>query len=416
MKPTRRFASAVILLLGAAGILWQAVARAQLASAPSLPTRIGAIVLEPGEHSLYCGILDATRGYAYFATTSRPPAYLVKVALGEGEALPRRVGAMELPSGYDHVVAAVLDSPRGYAYLGCSGPGGLGYVAKVRLGEGDALPVVVGQPVCLGPATQLPLSAALDAEKGYAYFGCRDGIYKVALGEGDSLPRVVSSCRVAGKGMTRRLLIDPAHGYLYAANASPNEPGRVLKLATGTGDAPPTIVGEVTLPPGMGFINAAGIDLEHGYGYFCALHYPPSGRPGIDIMSPGHVVKMRLGDADAPPTVVHTLDTTESHYTSALVDAAKGYLYLGNDLTYPSSDVVCVAMGAGDAPMQKLGTLKLKVGPKPWADPTRVAVGASPDLGEVHIQSGVADLDHGFAYFGTDTWPGQIIKVRLLGH
>jgi hypothetical protein len=289
-------------------------------------------------------------------------------------------------------------------------------VDKVKLGVGNAAPTVVGEPVSLGAGTQLPLAAAIDTLHGYAYFTSGGKVVKLALGADDAGPKVVGSCTAltGDKAVIRRAVIDPDKGYAYFCSIFGAKEGHIAKVKLGTGDAAPTTVGSLTLPAGLGHLNAAAIDTVHGYAYFAGAYAVEGGN--LNTTPHGCIVKVRLGAEDALPVFVSSIETTERYFTTILIDPAQGNLYLGNDLTYPSSDVVCVAFGAGDAPMKKVGSLKLRVGPKPWNDPSRLAPTSTPDLGEVHIQSGVIDLSHGYAYFGTDTWPGQVVKLRLLGH
>ncbi|HUU42791.1 MAG TPA: hypothetical protein VMX57_03375, partial [Planctomycetota bacterium] len=214
----------------------------------------------------------------------------------------------------------------------------------------------------------------------------------------------------------RRGVIDPEKGYAYFCSFLWGTEGRIVKVKLGVGDAAPTLTGTLKLPEGKGLIGSAAIDPVHGYAYVGS--YCSHTKEGIDTVTPGRIVKVKLGEGDAPPTFVNLLDVPERHFTVILADPPKGLLYLSNDLVYPSSDVVCVAFGPGDATMKRVGALKLRVGPKPWTNPKHVPKGTTngPDLGELHVQSGVIDLTRGYAYFGTDTWPGQVIKVRLLDH
>jgi len=227
-------------------------------------------------------------------------------------------------------------------------------------------------------------AAVIDTIHGYAYFGTYTvpgKVIKVALGVGDTPPTRIGTLTLNnGEDQLQTAVIDPTNGYAYFGTN--NAPGIVVKVALGTGDALPTRVSAVSLNTGENFIKSAVIDPINGYAYF-----------GADT-SPGIVVKVALGVGAAPPTRVDavTLNGGENSLQSAVIDPTNGYAYFG---TYTSPGIVVkVALGVGAALPTRVGAVSL-------------------NTGENSIRSAVIDPTNGYAYFGTYTSPGIVVKVAL---
>jgi hypothetical protein len=390
-------------------------AQANPGPGPSLPTaspntklrRVAKIILKPGEASLYTAVIDPAHGYAYFATSANVhPGYIIKVSLGAGDASPVEVGSIQLPTGQEGTVCSVIDTVHGYAYFGnISAPGN---ILKVALGAGNTPPRLIGS-LTLNPGENNLLGAAIDVTNGYAYFGCAPAkIVKVTLGQGDALPTRVGAVDLGPTlGGVRRVLMDAAHGYAYAlALASSSQ---FVKIAVGTGNNPPTRVGSITFPAGEDHLDFAAIDTSTGYAY---LGTSFTGAV-LEDTTPGKIVKVRLNPGNMTPTRIGSITVPPKYFTSGGIDPNTHFLYIGNDLTFPASHVLQVATGQGDTLPTLVDTIQLTPGTTHYTFATRPH---SPDptlAGEIYIQSGVIDPTAGYLYFGTDTQPGQIIKVAI---
>lgn len=119
------------------------------------------------ENNLLTAMPDFDNGYAYFASNTTPGLF-VKVAVGDGDEAPRRIGRLTLDPGEDNVKCGVIDAAHGYAYIATSTiPSS---IVKVALGTGDERPTRVGT-LMLDAADGAVTSAAIDVQNGYAYFG-----------------------------------------------------------------------------------------------------------------------------------------------------------------------------------------------------------------------------------------------------
>jgi len=418
------------------------VVKVALGVGDSPPTRVGALTLNVGENNLMCAVIDPESGYAWFgARPSFVPGKVVKVALGEGADPPTRVGAVELEPGERYLTSAVIDAANGYAYFGTSELNDPVNVVKVALGEGNAPPTRVGA-VTLNDGDSRLSSAVIDAENGYAYFGTSTDpgrVVKVALGDGDASPVHVGTLTLSdGEYHLSGAVVDPGNGYAYFGTRE--DPGRVVKVALGDGDAPPTHVGAATLNPGEHFLYSAVIDLDKRYAYFGSGAHP---------RSPGRVVKVRLGDGNFPPAHVGTvtLEPGESHLYSAVIDTANGYAYFGTGTG--TARVVKIHLGEGDDPPVRVGAASLDTGGNGIgsavidavngyayfgtitfpARVVKVALGsgnAPPTIvGGVTLNDGeewplcaVIDPGTGYAYFGmnrlfSNRGPNKVVKVAL---
>ena len=141
-------------------------------------------------------------------------------------------------------------------------------------------------------------------------------------------------------------------------------------------------VGAVPAVPDESNPQCTLIDSIHGYAYFGTY------------TSPGAVIKVALGAGNTPPTRIGTLtlDPGENLLFSGVIDAAGGYAYFGT-YTNPGT-VVKVALGAGNALPTRVGALTL-------------------NAGESSLYCAVIDSAGGYAYFGTFTSTGMVIKVAL---
>lgn len=383
-------------------------------------------------------VIDTVNGYAYFGTDGRP-ASVVKVALGDGDSPPYRVGAVTLAEAEQRLWSAVIDVEAGYALFGSVSDLGPCFVVKVALGEGDEPPRRVGS-VALETAERTPQSAVYDPGTGHAYFGTTWAparVVKIAMGEGDTPPvRVGAAVLEQSDSSPLCAVIDTAAGYAYFGTSS--LPGRVVKVALGEGDAPPYRVGALVLEPGEGYLSSGTIDTTNGYAGFLAVstfvsHFvkvalgegdnPPTRvasvllpdgffepTPGVVHTGPyayvlyGGLTKVAMGEGTSAPTVVGKSPvflTSEGFRLTGVLDEEGGYGYYGTGRDSEAGYVVKVALGVDDDL------------------PTRVD-GIRLESGERFLNTAVLDPVRGYAYYGaSETFgslsSGSIVKVALDG-
>jgi hypothetical protein len=246
-----------------------------------------------------------------------------------------------------------------------------------------------------------------DTANGYAYFEAtlngQEEVIKVALGAGNALPTRVGSA-ILGPGNGWRALIDPANGYAYFTTSFTTNPATIYKVALGAGGAPPSLVGTLTLNASDGALVAAAIDPLNGYAYYAGTHYNAQ-----FVITSEDIVKVALGAGNAAPTRIGAIAIPAHSYTSMLLDSSAGYATLSDDVTVPASDVIKVTLGAGNALPTVVGQIQLRVGSNPPVPPAQAN---EPQAGEVYVRSGGYDPGTGEDYFGTDSYPAQVIKVR----
>jgi hypothetical protein len=184
----------------------------------------------------------------------------------------------------------------------------------------------------------------------------------------------------------------------------------VVKVGLGAGGAAPVRVGAAPLDPATeGGIGSAVIDSAHGYAYFGT--YSPS-------VVPAKVVKVALGAGSSAPARVTalTLDAGDRELCTGVIDPLGGYAFFGTDHTHPAK-VFKIALGAGASPPVKVGELQLAAGSLGTGayppDGGNISAADADLYGELYLQSSVIDVSSGTAWFGTDTVPGQIVKVSL---
>ncbi len=289
------------------------VVKFSLGQGDAPPRRVGGITLHPSDgNSLRCAVIDPEAGYALFGTYSNP-AYVIKVALGDDDQPPVRIGAIRLPTGESSLTCAVLDRATGHAFFGTTTAPGR--VVKVAMGEGDEPPTRIGA-VTFNSGENSVSSAVIDEVGGHAFFGTRDHIVKVAFGDNDQPPVRVGSVKLEfGEETPMCGVIDPESGYAYFGTQT--SPARVVKIALGAGSSPPARIGAVTLESGEWSARSAVIDPSAGVAYFGV---------GSD---PCQVVKVALGRDDEPPTRLGSIQMPSGQYSpfGSVIDPLHGYAY-----------------------------------------------------------------------------------------
>jgi len=372
--------------------------------------RTGKLTLSaPLDRSLYNALFDPGTGFAYFSIAAgTDPGWVIKVDLNGP--VPVEVAAIHVQPGEFNLISGAIDPEAGFAYFGSLGSPGR--VIKIALGPGSAPPVYVGSiPLAAGENNVFGMvidASDQDPAQHYLYVstGTSPGrVVKVSTGAGNALPsRVGAAVLAAGENSPRRGVIDPAHGYAYFATLQ-----SFVKIALGAGNAPPQRIGAAALDPTESGIGSAVIDLVHGYAYLGT--YNPT-------VVPAKVVKLRLGAGNAAPVRLGalTLGAGERELSTGVIDPPGGFAFFGSDHTHPAK-IYKVSLGDGDALPTEAGVLQLAPGSLGTGvyppDGGNISSADAGLYGELYLQSSVIDLAFGDAYWGTDTVPGQVVKVSL---
>jgi uncharacterized repeat protein (TIGR01451 family) len=350
----------------------------------------------------YQGGIDIAHGYLYATiyNVGSVGSGIIKCSFGTGGNGPAFVAGAPIKPPEVSLLSAVSDPAAGYAYFGTSscmscvrgygssnGTALAGTIVKMKFNNGSA-PTRLGS-LMLNYGEDVLYTAAIDTTNKYAYFGTDTApgkIIKVALGTGDALPTEVATLTLqSGENYLTSSVIDVANGYAYFGTYT--SPGKVIKIALGSGSSPPTEIGAVTLGSGQNMLTSAVIDPANGYAYFGTY------------TSPGIVIKVSLGSGTNLPaeTAALALQTGYSGLTSAVIDTTDGYAYFSTSnyaLLYGAQTeyAVRVWLGAG-------------------SDPPTSTDAAGISSGTNNLVSAVYDPATGNAYFGADQSPGKVASV-----
>ena len=234
------------------------VVKIALGAGSASPSVVGTLTLNDGEDTLRSAVIDTVGGHAYFGTGTLP-GRVVKVGLGTGANTPIRLSAVTFASGENAPRAAVIDLVNRYAYFGCTSTAP-GRIVKIALGTGNNLVTRVGA-LSLNAGEDSLFSAVLDSASGHAYFGVDSApgrVVTVELTEGNSPPvRVGALTLGGGEDRLMSAVMDPVTGIAYFGTASGN-PGRVVAVAPGAGPIDPGEPGDID---GDGEVNAVDVQL-----------------------------------------------------------------------------------------------------------------------------------------------------------
>ena len=258
----------------------------------------------------------------------------------EAAALKPREGTAYRPQGEEPRGQALMDSGNHFAYFGTWHEPGC--ILKVNLaGRTNGGPAVVGALV-LEPEEDKPFYCALDEPAGYGYFGTDypGRVVKVALGTGGKPPSRIGSVLLDEENGIHAGVVDSGTGY-----ACFNVGQRLCKLKLGQGDEPPWLCSSLTLTNARYFAEFVSAVLDPGT--HCAYF-------GGEYT---HVFKVSLGTDDSPPRIVGvlTLPDEEQGLRGALIDPQGGYAWF----TSHSGYIVKIALGATGQPPTRIGSLKL---------------------------------------------------------
>jgi len=222
-------------------------------------TELGSVTLTNGETAFWFGRIDKQKGYAYFeAFPNSNIPQVVKIKLTPGTNAPVRIGAVNLDTAIEFVDGASIDTLHGYAYYGTynSDTNVLSKVYKMKLGDGDVAPTLVGS-INLRPGEGRLAASVIDPLGGYVYFADDNSypgrVYQFSL-NGTNLPTEVRYLRLQGgtssttppNGITtnnwagdgtnlpfgevffRSAVFDPVRGFAYLGQDS--RPNQVVKV------------------------------------------------------------------------------------------------------------------------------------------------------------------------------------------
>jgi hypothetical protein len=379
------------------------------------PQRIGHTTLlprhtSPDDKGMYGAVIDPANGYAYFFGS-----YLFKLDITG--ALPVQVGASLYTGQFGE---GAIDPALGYAYMPKSSPS-QGSIYRFALGTGTNSVSAAGTWLLNEPAWQ-GMSMVVDNSdpnptNHYAYVMCsgNGGPAKVVKLQLATMTEVSSVTLNAGETNFAWGQIDARNGYAYfstyATSVAPAIP-QVVKIKLTPGINAPIRLGTVTLGATPLPMWTSSIDTVHGYAYYAT----DNGTTNV----PETVFKVRLGAGDTLPTPVPfggvLLHTNEVQIISQFTDPANGFVYFGDDNTYPAR-IYQFAMNGTNAPIE-IGYLQLQGGTQPPPPPnvfgsntTTNSDGILP-YGEVFLRSVVFDPVRGFGYFGQDSRPNQVVKFQ----
>jgi hypothetical protein len=274
-------------------------------------------------------------------------------------------GSLTLAAGTASCVAlddSDLNPAKHYAYVLCTVSGSPARVAKVALSNFTEL----GSVTLNAGETNFLFGSVVDAQKGYAYF--------VTAPNSNSSPQVVK-----------------------------------VKLTPGTNA--PVRIGAVSLNSVGSFIDGASIDTLHGYAYYDTYD--------SDTNIPGKVFKVKLEAGDVPPTLVGSvnLHAGEGRLAASVIDPVNGFVYFANDNSYPGG-VYQFSLNGTKLP-EEISFLQFPGGaitPPPngiTTNNTTTNIDGILPFGEVFLRSAVFDPVRGYAYFGQDSRPNQVVKVKV---
>lgn len=318
------------------------------------------------------------QGQPLFAANTFPPASVFSLELSPDDlrevmedtrqrAKPRQAGLFTYLAEEDPIRLSLRDA----AELGKAAP------AKTAPAKVSA----ISQPAGYIPRNEdLVGSILLDSVNQNAFFISHHEpgrILKVALGAGPNTPPKVIGVTTfeAEEDKPFIALADELHGYGYFGT---DYPGKLVKLAFGGSNGPARRASSTLIQTNWN-VCLRLLDTNGGYGY---------------LQVGDQLVKVRLGQGDAPPTVVARLDlpTDAGRPTlgPGLLDVANHCAYFGTDW----HKIYKVSLGVGDAPPRILETLTID--------------------GEVHPGSGaLIDITHRYAWFISSF--GYLYKVALGG-
>lgn len=355
----------------------------------------------PDDKGMYTAFIDPTSGYAYFVGT-----YLFKLDITGN--LPAQVGPAFFTGQFSE---SAIDSAARYAYMART------TLNRYALGAGTnpvssagSLALAAGSAACVVIDDSDP-----NPSNHYGYVLCTVSgnpakVAKVALSTFTELGSVTLTNGETSFWVGR---VDAQKGYAYFATLpglAPTIP-QVVKIKLTPGTNAPVRIGAVSLDTVGDNIDGGSIDTLHGYAYY--------GTYDSDTNLPGKVYKVKLEDGDVAPTLVGrvNLHPGEGRLAASVIDPLGGYVYFADDNSYPGR-VYQIGLNGTNPPVE-IGYLQLQGGTSSITPPNGVTTnnwagdGTNLPFGEVFFRSAVFDPVRGYAYFGQDSRPNQVVKVQL---
>jgi hypothetical protein len=439
----------LVLLVGALPVLGQLhappVAPGELARTGM--TNIGEVLQTPPFGASYKATIDPSAGFAYFGASGPiNPSILSKIDIrgplpklvDDGQPNPLKKGTVAM-LGVE-IDTSDPDPLKHFIYAGMSS----GEVFKWAPGGPTESPRLIAT-LQRTSSTGVIICSAIDISspdpiQHYAYFG--------VVGHPPVQPKVL---RVRLSDFTdqgsetidirsiRYCDVDPIHHYAYFTDFGAQTKGAIaphiakLNLATfrDGGSSVATYSFESTDPvdgvarAGSDYPNfdqGLVIDPIHAVAYIGTYNGDQApDHPKADTWpyNQAIVVRMKLGIGDdfpAHPVTVLNLRVGERNLAAAAIDLKHGNVYLGTDNCYPGH-VYMIHVGDGTIPMEEVGRLDLNPGSLTTypRDGDTIPGNKFELYGESYLRAAVIDVAHNAIYFGTDSVPGQVIKVGING-
>ncbi|HWX20723.1 MAG TPA: hypothetical protein VN578_12565 [Candidatus Binatia bacterium] len=355
----------------------------------------------PDDKGMYTAFIDPTNGYAYFVGS-----YLFKLDITGN--LPVQIGPA---TNTGQFINNAFDAAAGYVYF----PGGT--LKRYAVGAG-ANPVTNAGSLTLAAGTAAAVvldDSDPNPANHYAYVLCTVSgsparVAKVALSNFTEQASVTLNA-----GETNFLfgsVVDAQKGYAYFVTApNTNSSPAVVKIKLTPGANAPVRIGAVSLNSVGTFIDGGSIDTLHGYAYYDTYD--------SDTNIPGKIFKVKLEAGDVAPTLVGyvNLHPGEGRLAASVCDPAGGYVYFANDNSYPGG-VYQFSLNGTNLPVE-ISFLPFPGGPDApppngmTTNNTTTNLDGILPFGEVFLRSAVFDPVRGYAYFGQDSRPNQVVKIQV---
>ncbi len=354
----------------------------------------------PDDGGLYNAFIDPANGYAYFLGN-----YLTKVDITVDP--PQPIGP-PLNTGSSSYVA--IDPATGYGYI-VRPP----MLNRYLLGVGTNAITAAGSltPAVGSPGPFFVDDSNPDSAQHYGYLFCLVAnnptrVSKIAFSTFTEVSFVLLNPEESNGGSG---LVDTTNHYIYFATRTTNSTNaEIVKIAMTPGANAPQRIAALSIDAqGQGF-GFGSLDPIHGYAY-----YGTYGNSNL----PSRIYKVKLGNGNAAPTLAGTIDLNEgqARLSLSVIDPVNGFVYFANDNTYPGG-VHQFGLNGSNLPVE-VGYFPFQSGPSnnppqgvSTFNVTTNADGVLP-YGEVYFRSAVFDPVRGFAYFGQDSKPNQIVKFKV---
>ncbi len=438
MRPlnlTETFFFALILLLETAPFGYGQQLGISSAGSTAYPTqglrRVGNVVLSnPNYQGLYGGGIDPANGYGYFGGRN---GTFSKINLGA----MTEESTLTLASG-GNFGDVLMDSVNGYSYFQSGS-----LVHKVKLGGPGVAPVEEAT-LSVGSVGGAAIDASnADPSQHYAYFISYTSpaiVYKLSLpaspangGPPDTTPPALvggggvtlNSPVFPGTGGAVHGTIDPSAGYAYFNCYTSNQ---IVQVALNGANAPTenavlTTSDPVTTGDFFAYGRFPAVDTTTSTHYlYCGL-YVPNRQADVVKINLSNFTEVSKGFLNPGSGGCTGSTALEQALSSGLADPPSGYTIYGTDGVFPMK-VFKVKNNAGDsAPTENAGApLQLQPGfamtvcdgnPQYFDNAPQTVPPFTFPYGEVYAQGSVIDNNAGYAYFGTDSSPGQVVKVAF---